>query len=163
LNNEIKRYHMKVEVNKTFSFPPEIIFAALTDVQHHTDWAEGLIELVSLTNSPAKFGTKWEHMSDLLGRRLVTFNECNVFKKNQIFGWVTEKPITSQITLSLRPEKDSTNLTWSVESEAIGIAQLAEPLLVKETKDRIQKSLSGLKTYLEVPALREVTGFQKAD
>ena len=35
-----------------------------------------------------------------------------------------------------------------MELEATGIAQLAEPLLVKETKDRIQKSFNGLKVYL---------------
>jgi len=154
---------MKVEVNKTFNFPPEIIFAVLTDIQHHTDWAEGLIELISLTDNPAKFGTKWEHMSDLLGRRLITSNECNVYETSHKFGWITEKPITSQITLSLEPEQDSTKLTWSVESEATGIAQLAEPLLVKETKARIQKSFSGLKAYLQVHASREATGSRKID
>ena len=35
-----------------------------------------------------------------------------------------------------------------MELDATGIAQLAEPLLVKETKDRIQKSFSGLNVYL---------------
>ena len=102
-------------------------------------------------------------MSDLLGRRFVTSNECNLYKKNQVFGWITEKPITSQITLSLQPEKDSTKLTWSVESEATGIAQLAEPLLVKETKDRIQKSFSGLKACLEGNTLRDAVGFIKTN
>ena len=154
---------MKVEIIETFNFPPKVIFAILIDVQRHTDWAEGPIELISLTNSPAKFGTRWEHMSDLLGRRLVTSNECNLYKKNQVFGWITEKPITSQITLSLQPEKDSTKLTWSVESEATGIAQLAEPLLVKETKDRIQKSFSGLKASLEGNTSRKTDDIQKTD
>jgi len=35
-----------------------------------------------------------------------------------------------------------------MELEATGIAQLAEPLLVKETKDRIQKSFNRLNVYL---------------
>ena len=139
---------MKVEIIETFNFPPEIIFAVLTDIPHHVDWVEGVIEHISLTDSPAKLGSIWEHMSDLLGRRLLTSNECNVCETNRKFGWITGKPISSQITLSLEPDKDSTKLTWSVESEATGIAQLAEPLLVKETKDRIQKSFSGLNVYL---------------
>ncbi|HLF72891.1 MAG TPA: hypothetical protein VI524_00975, partial [Anaerolineales bacterium] len=112
------------------------------------DWVEGVIEHISLTDNPAKLGSIWEHLSDLLGRRLVTSNECNVCETNRKFGWITGKPISSQITLSLEPEKDSTKLTWTVESEATGIAQLAEPLLIKETKDRIQKSFNGLTVYL---------------
>lgn len=143
---------MKVQAIETFSFPPEIIFAVLTDVQHHKDWAEGPIELMSLTDNPAKLGTVWEHKSDLLGRRLVTSNECNVYETDRKFGWLTEKPLSSQITLTLEPEKDSTKLTWSVQSEATGIAQLAEPLLVKETKEAIQKSFSGLRAYLQAQA-----------
>ena len=51
---------MKVEIIETFNFPPEIIFGALTDVQHHADWAEGLIELISLTDNPVKLGSIWE-------------------------------------------------------------------------------------------------------
>ncbi len=140
---------MKVEIIQTFNFPPEIIFGVLTDIQHHTDWAVGPIELISLTDNPAKLGSIWEHVSELLGRRLLTSNECNVCETNRKFGWITGKPISSQITLSLQPEQDSTKLTWSVESEATGIAQLAEPLLVKETKDRIQKSFHGLNVYLQ--------------
>ena len=139
---------MKVEIIETLHFPPEIIFGVLTDVQHHTDWVEGVVEHISLTDNPAKLGTLWEHKSDLLGRRLVTSNECNVYETNRKFGWLTEKPISSQITLSLQPEKESTKLVRLVESEATGIAQLAEPLLIKETKDRIQKSFNGLTVYL---------------
>ena len=51
---------MKVEIIETFNFPPEIIFAVLTDIPHHVDWAEGPIELISLTDSPAKLGSIWE-------------------------------------------------------------------------------------------------------
>ena len=132
----------------TLSFSPEIIFSVLTDVQRYTGWAEGLIELISLTDDPAQLGTRWEHVSDLLGRRLVTANECNVYEANQRFGWLTGNPITSQITLSLQSGHDATLLTWIVESDAAGIAQLAEPLLIKETKARIQKSFNGLQVYL---------------
>ena len=122
----------------------------------------GPIELISLTDNPAKLGSIWEHMSDLLGRRLATSNECNVYETNRTFGWITEKPITSQITVSLQPEKDSTKLIWSVESEATGIALLAEPLLVKETKDRIQKSFNGLNVYLQAQAERIDAGRRDA-
>lgn len=34
-----------------------------------------------------------------------------------------------------------------MEWEATGVAQMAEPLLVKETREQIAKSLAGLKAY----------------
>jgi len=36
-----------------------------------------------------------------------------------------------------------------IESEEVGIVQLAEPLLIKQTNEMIQKSLVRLKAYLQ--------------
>jgi hypothetical protein len=71
LSDEIRRYEMKVEIIETLNFPPEIIFGVLTDIPHHVDWVEEPIELVSLSDGPAKLGTKWEQNADRLGKKLV--------------------------------------------------------------------------------------------
>ena len=140
---------MKVEMIEAFNVPPEIFFSALTDVKHHANWIEGLVELINLTHDPARLGTSWEYVTELLGRRLVTLNECNLYQTNQTFGWITRKPIMTQVVLALQPVKIATNLAWSFESESTGIAQLTEPLLVKETAERIQKSFRRLRIYLQ--------------
>lgn len=140
---------MKVEIMEIFKFPPEIIFAVLTDIPHHVDWVNEPLELVSLSDGPAKLGTRWEQIADRSGRKLVTLNTCNIFEKNRRFGWKSEKPFPSQVTFLLEPDHDSTKLTWTVESEEAGIVQLAEPLLVRQTEEMIQKSLIRLKTYLQ--------------
>lgn len=67
--------------------------------------------------------------------------------KNCRFGWVTGKPLSFQTTFFLQPESDSTRLRCGMEWEATGVAQMAEPLLVKETREQIAKSLAGLKAY----------------
>jgi len=139
---------MKVEIVETLNFPPEIVFAVLTDIPHHVDWVEEPIELVSLSDGPAKLGTKWEQNADWLGKKLVTLNTCNIYEKNRKFGWKSEKPFRTQITLLLEPGHDSTKLTWVVESEEAGIVQLAEPLLIKQTDEMIQKSLIRLKIFI---------------
>jgi hypothetical protein len=51
---------MRVTVTEMIVTPPETIFAVLTDIPHHTDWVDGLIELISLKDDPAKLGTMWE-------------------------------------------------------------------------------------------------------
>ncbi len=141
---------MKVTVTESFNFPPEIIFAVITDIPHHVDWVEEPFALISLNGGPAKLGTKWEQNADRLGKKLVTVNTCNLYEKNKKFGWKSEKPFQTQITLSLEPDQSSTKLTWTVESEETGIVQLAEPLLVKQANETIKTSLIRLKAYLEV-------------
>ncbi len=140
---------MKVEIIEVLKFPPEIVFAVLTDIPHHVDWVEEPVELVSLSDGPAKLGTKWEQNADRLGRKLVTLNTCNVYEKNRKFGWVSKKPFLSQVMFLLAPDHDSTKLTWIVESEEMGIVQMAEPLLVKQTKEMIGKSLIRLTRYIK--------------
>jgi len=141
---------MKVEIIEIFNFPPEIIFAVLTDIPHHVDWVDEPLELVSLMDGPAKLGTKWEQNADRSGKKLVTLNTCNIFEKNKKFGWVSEKPFQSQVTFLLESDQDSIELTWIVESAETGIVQMAEPMLVKQTSEMIQKSMARLNAYLQM-------------
>ena len=141
---------MKVEIVETLNFPPEILFAVLTDIPHHVDWMEYPIELTSLNNGPARLGTIWEQNADRLRKKLVTLNTCNIYEKNRKFGWKSEKPFHSQVTFLLESDQDSTRLTWTVESEEAGIVQLAEPLLIKQTNEMMRKSLIHLKAYLKI-------------
>ncbi len=140
---------MKIEIMEIFKFPPEIIFVVLTDIPHHVDWMNEPLELVSLSGGPAKLGTKWEQKADRSGKKLVTLNTCNIFEKNRRFGWKSEKPFPSQVAFVLEPDHDSTKLTWTVESASVGIVQLAEPLLVRQTEEMIRKSLKRLKKLLK--------------
>jgi hypothetical protein len=141
---------MKVEIVETFSFPPERIFATITDIPHHVDWMEYPIELASLNNGPARLGTTWEQNADRLGKKLVLMNTCNIYEKNRKFGWRTEKPFLAQASFLLEPERDGTKLTWAFESEESAIVQLAEPLLNRQTNEMIQKSLARLRAYLRI-------------
>jgi hypothetical protein len=140
---------MKVEMIERFNSAPEIMFAILTDIPHHVDWMQEPLELVSLSDGPAKLGTKWEQNADRAGKKLVTLNTCNIFEKNKKFGWVSKKPFLTQVTLTLEPVQDSTKLTWIVKSEETGIVQMAEPMLVKQMKATMQKSLLRLKAYFQ--------------
>lgn len=153
LINEIRSYQMKIEIIETLNFPPEIIYAVLTDIPHHVDWVEEPVELVSLSDGPAKLGTRWEQNADRLGKKLVTLNTCNVYEKNRKFGWKSEKPFPAQVMLILESCGEKTKLTWTVESEKVGIVQLAEPLLIKQTNEMIQNSLVRLKAYLQTRKL----------
>lgn len=149
---------MKVEIIETFKFPPEIIFAFLSDIPHHVDWVHEPLELISLIDGPAKLGTKWEQNAERSGKKLVTLNTCNIFEKNRRFGWKSEKPFPAQVMLILEPLGEGTKLTWTVESEDVGIVHLAEPLLVSQTEETIRKSLTSLKKLLVTKYLEKSIG-----
>lgn len=108
-----------------------------------------LVELVSLSDGPAKLGTKWEQNADRSGKKLVTLNTCNIYEENRRFGWVSKKPFPTQVMFLIESNSDITKLTWTVESEETGIVQLAEPLLIKQTNEMMRKSLMRLKAYLQ--------------
>ena len=146
---EFRICQMKVEIIELFNFPPEIIFAVLADIPHHVDWVDEPIELIRLSDGPAKLGTQWEQNADRLGKKLVTLNTCNIYEKNKKFGWKSEKPFSSQVIFLLESEGHETKLTWIVESEENGIVRLAEPLLIKQTNEMMRKSLVRLKTYIK--------------
>lgn len=148
---------MRVEIIETLHFPLEIIFAVITDIPHHVDWVAEPINLVSLNHGPARVGTTWEQNAERLGKKLITLNTCNSYEKNRRFGWKSEKPFPTQVTLLLEPELESAKLTWTVESEEVGIVQLAEPLLIKQTNEIIQKSIKGLLAYLQTKNFETVT------
>ena len=80
-----------------------------------------------------------------------------------MFGWKTEKPYLAQVTLLLQPVTDGTKITWSVESKQTGIVQLAEPLLIKQTNEMIQKSLIRLNLFLQVRNRKPLDIFATAD
>ena len=143
---------MKVEIIEMFNFAPETIYAVLTDIPHHVDWVDEPLELVSLSDGPAKLGTRWEQNAARQGKKLITDNTCNIHEKNKKFGWKSEKPFPTQVTILLEPDQDSTKLIWTVESEETGIVQMAAPMLVKQINKIIQTSLIQLKAYLEVRA-----------
>lgn len=66
------------------------------------------VELVSLSNGPAKLGTAWVQNVGRLGKKLVTLNTCNIYEQNREFGWKSEKPFTTEVTLSLESNQVST-------------------------------------------------------
>jgi len=142
---------MKVAVTEEFQFPPEIVFAAITDIPHHVDWVEGPLELTSLSDGPAQLGTKWTQDTLRVGKRLITLNTCNLYEKNKKFGWHTEKPYPAQVTILLEPGQEITKLTWKVESEAVGIVKMVEPLLTRQTSHMIQHSMNRLKDFIQQP------------
>ena len=140
---------MKMAVVETLNFPPEIIFAAITDIPHHVDWVDGPFQLISLNDGPAKLGTSWEQNTNRLGKKLAILNTCNIYEANRKFGWKTEKPFPTQVTFLIEPYSDITKFTWTVQSEDAGIVQLVEPMLIKQTQEMIQKSLIRLNMYLQ--------------
>jgi len=73
---------VSVEIDAT----PEQVFSALADVANHTTWAKGPEEIRNLSESPARLGSTFEQVGQLMGRTFVA--ECRVsdYEENRRFG-----------------------------------------------------------------------------
>jgi carbon monoxide dehydrogenase subunit G len=148
---------LRVALTEVLPFPPEAVFSVLTDIAHHTDWLEGTVELITLIDGPAGWGTTWEHRAVMMGKTFVSANVCNVFESKRKFGWISGKPFVSQVNFVLEPAGDLTRLEWVIEAEEAGIVQLAEPLLERLIREMLVRSLVRLKRQLYPRNSREIT------
>jgi uncharacterized protein YndB with AHSA1/START domain len=140
---------MNVEATVTINCPPEQVFEALVNVEHHTDWASGPDEIINVSENPAQMGTTWQQRTSFMGRDMDSNMKVNVFEPGQKFGFAFDKPFPAQMTFALEPQAGGTKLTVTAEAEPGGFFKLAGPVLSKSLKGTLEKDLQTLKASLE--------------
>lgn len=140
---------MNVKANAAINCPPEQVFDALIDVEHHTDWASGPEEITDVSENPARMGTTWQQRVSLMGKELDSNMRVNVFEPGQKFGFASDKPFPMQLTFALEPQAGGTKLTVTAEAEPGGFFKLAGPVLSRGLKGTLEKDLQSLKGILE--------------
>lgn len=125
------------------------MFDALIDVEHHTDWANGVDENIDISENPAQMGTTWRGRASLLGRDLEVHNRVNVFEPGRKFGFGFDKPFPGQFTFTLEPQAGGTKLTHSAEAEPGGFFKVAGPMVSRSLKGMMEKGLQNLKAAME--------------
>ena len=137
---------IKLEVSVTIDRPPADVFAVLTDVPHHTDWAKGAGKILNVSENPANLGTTWTQISRLVGRDLEIHPKVNVCEANRKFGFQVDKPIPMEMLFVLEPSGSGTKLTMNADGEPGGFFGVAAPLLRRSLRDTMSSDLAALKT-----------------
>ena len=143
---------INLEVSVTIDRPPADVFAVLTDVPHHTDWAKGAGKILNVSENPANLGTTWTQISRIVGRELEVHAKVNAYEANRKFGFHTDKPIPFDMLFLTEPAGSGTRITVTAVGEPGGFFGVAAPVLRKALKDTLSTDLKTLKTQLEARA-----------
>jgi uncharacterized protein YndB with AHSA1/START domain len=143
---------IKVDLKTTIDRAPHDMFAVLTDVAHHTDWAKGPEKIKDVSDSPARLGTTWTQVSRLVGRELDIHARVDGYQPGRTFAYGIDKPFPSHMLWELEPTRSGTNLHVVIEAEQGGFFGVAAPLLRKALKDAVGGDLVTLKNRLEARA-----------
>lgn len=129
---------------------PERVFATLTDVATHTDWARGPEEIRNLSENPARMGTTFQQVGKLMGRTLVAECRVNRYEENRTFGFAGDKPFPFQVLFALEPGSGGTQVTMRGSIEPGGFFKIARPVLNSSLESQMKADLLTLKALLEV-------------
>jgi uncharacterized protein YndB with AHSA1/START domain len=130
--------------------PPEAVFAAVTDVAHHTDWARGPEEITGISDDPVRLGTTWQQVGKLLGRKIVNRMQVNAYEENRKFGYASDKPFPVQLLYTLAPVPGGTELRVHASGEPANVfGKVAMPLLARSLERQMEADLCTLKALLE--------------
>lgn len=144
---------LETGISVTIERPPERVFAALTDVAAHTDWAKGPEEITDISDNPAHLGSTWQQVHKLLGRKFVNSMQVNAYEENRKFGFESEKPLPMRILFTLEPVSDGTHLQMVAGGEPAGIfGKVAMPILTRSVESQMESDLYALKAILEAEA-----------
>jgi uncharacterized protein YndB with AHSA1/START domain len=137
-------------ISVTIERPPEQVFAALTNVPSHTDWARGPEEISDISDDPVRPGTTWQQVQKLLGRKLVSRIQVNVYEANRQFGFGSDKPFPIQLLFTLAPVPGGTELRMLASGEPANIfGKVALPILTRSVERQMESDLYALKAILE--------------
>jgi uncharacterized protein YndB with AHSA1/START domain len=140
---------MNLKATETINCPPEQVFDRLIDVEHHTDWASGPEEITDVSANPARMGTTWRQRASFMGRDMDTHLAVNIFEPGQKFGYAFDKPFPAQLTFTLEPQAESTQLTVTAEFEPGAFFRLAGSVLARSVRSTLENDLQSLKATLE--------------
>jgi uncharacterized protein YndB with AHSA1/START domain len=140
-------------VSVTIERPPEVVFAALTDVANHTNWAKGPEEITAISDNPVRLGSTWQQVSKLLGKKIVATMQVNAYEENRKFGFGSDKPFPIRILFSLAPVPGGTELRMLSSGEPTNFSgKVAMPILSRSLERQMESDLYALKGLLEQQA-----------
>lgn len=128
---------------------PERVFAAISDVASHTDWARGPEEIRNPSENPARMGTTFQQVGKLMGRTLVAECRVNRYEENRTFGFAGDKPFPFQVLFALEPGSAGTQVTMTGKIEPGGFFKIAQPILNGSLESQMKADLLTLKALLE--------------
>lgn len=142
---------VKTHTGIIIDLPPAKVFAALTDIARHIEWAKTPVAIRNVSDNPAKLGTLWDQTTELMGKRMETRFQVTIYKPNSQLSYRADEPFPVWFTFSLDPALHGTKLTLEVGVEPQGLWGLAAPFMSNALKNQMHQDIERLRVRLESP------------
>lgn len=132
----------------------EDVFAALTSFDRIPDWNSSVVEVRWKNDAPLAVGSTLVYVGKFLGRvfesnaQITEFAPSTKFSSKSVSG-----PFYLEVENSLETVDGGTRITSNFRGESRGFFKLAEPVMVRLSKNLFETSTDNLKALLEARAI----------
>ncbi len=147
---------MKISVSVEIERTKDVVWKAITDIEHCTDMITGIIDLKVL-NKPEEglVGFKWQETREMFGKQAVETMWITDAKAQEYYDVRAENHgavYLSTLSISETGGKTQLIMNFTTQAQSIFVKMISAfmGLFVKKTMIKmLQKDLDDIKTYLE--------------
>jgi carbon monoxide dehydrogenase subunit G len=137
---------MAVTVERSFlvSAPARRVAAYLVDFAHTEEWDPGTVRCRRLDPGPLDVGARWENTSRFRGRETTLHYRLVTREAHRLVFEGANRAVTATDDIAIRPNGESTLITYRATLRFSGVYRLAEPFLrrsFEELADAVQARL----------------------
>jgi uncharacterized membrane protein len=135
------------------SRPPDAVFAYLDNLEAHKEWQDAVDTIKVVTDGPTRVGTEVEESRVVGGNRKVEMRwrvtEHDPVTRRSAFETVESKMMKPSGVISVAPAGESSEVTFSMDTNPVGFGKLLSPMLTSQVAKTIEADLARLKQRLE--------------
>jgi hypothetical protein len=135
----------------TFIYRPiQRVFDFISTPENDFQWQYGTLASARLSSDIIGLGANFQSVSHLMERRIQSTFEVTEYEPNQKYGYKSiSGPLQSSTTYTFEIVKSCTQVTVSIQANALNLVGLNENVLEKKMKRQTKENLAMLKNILE--------------
>jgi len=138
-----------VQVNIVINRPLEEVFSFLSNLENNMKWRSGMIKAEKVSEGPIGVGTTYRVINNFFGRRAEGQAEVTEYELNRKYATMNKSGLRIKTQRTFESVEGGTRVTFAVETELGGFFKLAEPLMARIGKRRLEADAATVKKLIE--------------
>ena|ERR1035438_2594656 len=144
----------EVQIVRVIERPPEDVFAALVNLARIPDWNSSVIEVRLAKDAVLEVGSLIVYVGKFLGRVFESDSQITEFTPNTRYSSKSiSGPFHLEVENILESVDGGTRITSNFRGESRGFFKLAEPVMVRLSKNLFETATDNFKALLEAHSL----------
>ena len=126
------------------------VFDFVSTPENDFQWQYGTLAAARISEGVVKRGTSFRSIGHLMGHRVQSTFEVTEYEPNRKYGFKSlSGPLQSRTSYTFEMDKDSTQITLSIQVTLINFFQVNQGVLEKNMRKQLGENLAMLKDLLE--------------